>query len=77
MKATAYISQGQMDRFRAITRPCSEELIAPNFRPVQGNVNAVYDCSDDDSVKVKKVVKVGNKRIKVEVEIDIESVDDD
>ena len=44
MRKESYISEAQWDRYRRITRPCKDELIAPNWRPLQENVNPVFTC---------------------------------
>ena len=48
MKAQATVSQAQIDRFRDIKRPCKNETIPPNFRPVQENTQPLYSCGDQD-----------------------------
>jgi len=46
MRNRATIGRAQIDRWRQITRPCSDALIAPNFRPIQENPNFVIYCHD-------------------------------
>lgn len=46
MQTPSYISKNQIKRYRKITRPCKfDDLIAPNWRPLQENINTVFTCS--------------------------------
>lgn len=48
MKKASYISKAQILRYRDITRPCNfDKQIAPNWRPLQENINPVYKCNGD------------------------------
>ena len=53
METPSYISEAQLWRYREATRPCKpDELMAPNWRPLQQNINTVFECTgnpDSDS----------------------------
>eukprot|EP00484_Ammonia_sp_Unknown_P026380 CAMPEP_0197027134 /NCGR_PEP_ID=MMETSP1384-20130603/7099_1 /TAXON_ID=29189 /ORGANISM="Ammonia sp." /LENGTH=373 /DNA_ID=CAMNT_0042455933 /DNA_START=74 /DNA_END=1195 /DNA_ORIENTATION=- len=56
MKEKARIGHDQMERFREITRPCKDVLIAPNYRPTQENPDSIFECKNGRKHPKKKTM---------------------
>ena len=54
MKATSTISEQQLEKLRVLMND-EKDPIAPNFRPIQENINGVWDCSSANLKSAKYI----------------------